>query len=98
MNEQPYGGDATVETRDRVRRIEARLTNLIKHLGFAPVKDQTVHTADLVGVTDEGKLVVSNASVPIGDVFFAAQRHNLRGRVDVYVGNRYFGQLLTTRE
>lgn len=95
---KPYDGDDTVETRDRVRRIEIRLTNLIKHLGFAPIPDGGVgKTDELVGVTADGKLVVSNASVPIGDVFFAAQKFHLRGVVDVYVGNRYFGQLLTTR-
>ncbi len=94
----PYEGDDRIETRDRVRRIEIRLTNLIKHLGFAPTDGAKVRTDELVGVTADGKLVVSNASVPIGDVFFAAQKHHLRGMVDVYVGNRYFGQLLTTRE
>lgn len=94
----PYNGDDTVEIRDRVRRIETRVTNLIKHLGFAPVDSAKVRTDELVGVTADGKLVVSNASVPIGDVFFAAQKHHLRGMVDVYVGNRYFGQVLTTRE
>lgn len=98
MSNQPYDGDDAVEVRDRVRRIEARLTNLIKVLGFAPVREQRVVTDELVGVTSDGKLVVSNASVPIGEVFFAAQRSNLRGKVDVFVGNRYFGQLLTTRE
>ena len=94
----PYNGDDTVEIRDRVRRIETRVTNLIKRLGFAPVDSAKVRTDELVGVTADGKLVVSNASVPIGDVFFAAQKHHLRGMVDVYVGNRYFGQVLTTRE
>lgn len=95
---KPYGGDPLTEIQERVRRIEVRVTNLIKQMGFAPVERAKVVTDELVGVTGDGKLVAANASVPIGDLFFAAQRHHLRGMVDVYVGNRYFGQLLTTRE
>lgn len=98
MGERQYEGNDVVETRDRVRRIETRLTNFIKQLGFAPTDAARVKTGGLVGVTDDGKLVVANASVPIGDVFYAAQRHRLSGEVDVYVGSRYFGKLLTTRE
>lgn len=64
---KPYDGDDTVETRDRVRRIEIRLTNLIKHLGFAPIPDGGVgKTDELVGVTADGKLVASSASVTLG--------------------------------
>ena len=94
----PYSGDYAIEMRDRVRRIETRVTNLIKQLGFAPTDNARVRVAALVGVTEDGKLVVANPSVPIGDVFLAAQHHQLRGSVDVYVGTRYFGQLETTRE
>lgn len=96
---KPYNGDDLIETRDRVRRVESRLTNFIKHMGFAPIPDGGVgKTDELVGVTADGKLVASSASVTLGDVFFAAQKFHLRGVVDVYVGNRYFGKLLTTRE
>jgi hypothetical protein len=96
--DDPYEGDDVVETRDRVRRIETRLTNLIKHMGFAPTDWAKVKTDELVAVTSSGQLVASSAAVTLGDVFFAAQKHHLRGMVDVYVGNRYFGKLLTTRE
>ena len=99
MASKPYNGDDLIETRDRVRRVESRLTNFIKHMGFAPIPDGGVgKTDELVGVTADGKLVASSASVTLGDVFFAAQQFHLRGVVDVYVGSRYFGKLLTTRE
>lgn len=93
-----YGGNDLVETRDRVRRIETRLTNFIKQLGFAPTESARVRTEGLVGVTDDGKLIATNASVTLGDVFFAAQKYRLKGDVEVYVGNRLFGTLLSTRE
>ena len=97
MGEQ-YEGNDLVETRDRVRRIETRLTNFIKQLGFAPTESARVRTESLVGVTDDGKLIATNSSVTLGDIFFAAQNYRLKGDVEVYVGNRLFGTLLSTRE
>jgi hypothetical protein len=89
----PYDGDTAIEVRDRVRRVEIKLTNFIKALGFAPSE-----RANVVVVTEDGALVASSAAVPIGNLFLAAQVHNLRGNVPVYVGDRYFGHMLTTRE
>ena len=85
------------ETLDRVRRIEIRLTNFIKRMGFAPVDNAKVVTTNNVGVTADGALVVSSPTVPIGDVMFAAAQHRLVGTVDVYVGDRLFGTFDTTR-
>ena len=98
MSNRPYEGDTQIEIRDRVRRIEVRLTNFIKHMGFAPVEERTTVTANVVGVTKDGELVASNSAVTVGELFFAAQRNNLRGEVPVYIGNRYFGSMRTTRE
>jgi hypothetical protein len=98
MSTKPYEGDTQVEIRDRVRRIEVRLTNFIKHMGFAPIEERTTKTDIVVGVSADGDLVASNSSVTIGELFFAAQRNNMRGEVPVYVGNRYFGVMRTTRE
>lgn len=94
----PYDGDTSVEIRDRVRRVEMKLTNFIKALGFAPSERANVVVEHNVGVTEDGALVASSAAVPIGNLFLAAQVHNLRGNVPVYVGDRYFGHMLTTRE
>ena len=94
----PYDGDTAIEVRDRVRRVEMNLTNFIKALGFAPSERANVVVEHNVGVTDDGALVASSAAVPIGNLFLAAQVHNLRGTVPVYVGDRYFGHMLTTRE
>lgn len=98
MSNKPYEGDTGIEIRDRVRRIEIRLTNFIKHMGFAPIEDRTTKTDVVVGVSAEGGLVASNSAVTVGELFFAAQRNNLRGEVPVYIGNRYFGSMRTTRE
>lgn len=94
----PYDGDAALEVRDRVRRVEMKLTNFIKALGFAPSERANVIVEHNVGVTADGALVASSAAVPIGNLFLAAQVHNLRGTVPVYVGDRYFGHMMTTRE
>jgi hypothetical protein len=94
----PYDGDTAIEIRDRVRRVEMKLTNFIKALGFAPSERANVVVEHNVGVTEGGALVASSAAVPIGNLFLAAQVHNLRGSVPVYVGDRYFGDMLTTRE
>jgi len=94
----PYDGDTAIEVRDRVRRVEIKLTNFIKALGFAPSERANVIVEHNVGVTEDGALVASSAAVPIGNLFLAAQVHNLRGNVPVYVGDRYFGHMLTTRE
>lgn len=94
----PYDGDTSVEIRDRVRRVEMKLTNFIKALGFAPSERANVVVEHNVGVTEGGALVASSAAVPIGNLFLAAQVHGLRGSVPVYVGDRYFGYMLTTRE
>ena len=94
----PYDGDTAIEVRDRVRRVEVKLTNFIKTLGFAPSERANVVVEHNVGVTEDGALVASSAAVPIGNLFLAAQVHNLRGTVPVYVGDRYFGHMLTTRE
>lgn len=66
-----YSGDALVETVERMRRLETRVTNTMRALGLLP----GAHTPDPLrgtAIYQDGAVHVSSPNVPLGEVARAA--------------------------
>lgn len=92
MSDKPYDGDALTEVLARVRRVEIRNAQFMRWQGFNP-SQRVVEEATSRVTVEHGSLMCSSPNVTVGDLLRVGNEHQLRGKVDVFLGDRRMGSL-----
>lgn len=87
-----YDGDPNVETLQRVRRVETRVTNLLRSIGMTPGSNPPDPAAGRA-IYEDGAVYVTSGDVPISEIMVAATRGNCgkSGVVKVILHNQLVG-------